>query len=225
MFRGLLTIVLPFSGVAFLLPAAAHSNLSEYVQHDITLEAGATYIDLTARLIFFDRHAALQELFLDSDGDGRFSEMELKAFRNDVLREAEARLTLLAGTESLALIPLYAPEIVGASPETAPGHHRRFEVRLKFFARLPAAPAGELALEVRDGLYPAFPALAGFHVAGKDGIRVVADSGGQALSRPAGAPEPMALTGRLTRAARPAPDEVHAGDRSLPISTKAGETP
>lgn len=203
MIRGLVLFALALSGTLFMLSAAAHPSLSEYVQHDVTLEAGAKYLDLTLRLTFFDRHAELQEAFLDRDGDGRFSSAERAAYRSELLKAAEKQLTLDAGGVPLELLPLYDPEITADPPDPAANPPRQFEVRLKFFARLPADTRDGAALAVRDGLFPEFPALAGFHVVGKDARHLTAESDGHNLARPADAKQPLVLDARLSVAPKP----------------------
>ena len=219
MIRGSATFAVIVCCALLAPPAEAHPKLSEYVQHDITLEAGSSYIDLTIRLTFFDRHATLQELFLDSDGDGGFSGAERKAFRRELLEAAEEQFSLHAGAAQLELVPLYDPVIKAAAPDESGNIHRRFEVHLTFFARLPRGARNGVALEVRDGLYPNLPALAGFHVAGKDGIRITTDNAGHDLTRPADPKQPLVLGARLDRA------DSQTVEPTPPIAGEEGEKP
>lgn len=206
MYRGGWRTVLVAGAWVWCAWAVAHPRLSEYVQHDITLEAGGTYVDVDVRLTFFDLHALDQEAALDADGDGRYSAAEREAYGAAVLSAAESQLGLYLGDEELPLIALYEPEIRVHAPETGSHGHRRFEVRLPYFARLPAtAPAGE-ALEVRDGLFPALPALAAFRVRGTDGVRLRAVDGGRGLAREPDAATPLVL--RATLKPAPASDAI-----------------
>jgi len=196
--RSFTIVTLVLSSVFFTSYAPAHPVLSDYVQHDITLEASATYLDLTIRLTFFNRLAALQALLLDRDGDGHFDAKEREAFRKDLLEESEEQLTIQVGAAELDLIVLYDPELTISVEGGAYAEHDRFEVRLKFFTRLPAEVEGETNVTIRDGLYPAYPALANIHLAGKEGVRLVAEGDNHDLARPANADTPVHLRGRMT---------------------------
>ena len=136
MIRGLSLLVFALSAVVFSRGAVAHENLSEFVQHDVTLEAGATYIDLTLRLTFFDHRAEDQQLLLDSDGDGRFSSAERATFRKALLKAVEEQMSLHADGHELNLLPRYDPEI-RTDPESG-----RFEIRLHLFTRRPTKVKG-----------------------------------------------------------------------------------
>lgn len=192
MIRGLSVLVFALSAVVFSRGAVAHLNLSECVQHDVSLEAGATYIDLTLRLTFFDHRAEDQQLLLDSDGDGRISSAERATFRKALLKAAEKQMSLHADGHELNLLPLYDPEI-----RSDPEESGRFEIRLHFFTRRPTEVKGSTLLEVHNGLFPNVPALTAFHVAGKNGVRVTTAGGTHNLTRPANASRPLVLTARL----------------------------
>lgn len=197
MFRGILPCTIG-AWCALLAPhAPAHPALSDCVQHDIRLEAGPDYIDLTVRLTFFDRHAAVQEAFADADGDGHISRPERAAYGRDVLEQAARELALSVDGEPVELAPLHDAALTLPPPGDAP--HRRFEIELVFFAPAPPAGRGEAPVQLRNGLFPDYAAMTAFHVAGRDGVRVRAAEVGQPLSRAAGAEEPPPLEALLIR--------------------------
>jgi hypothetical protein len=195
--RTLTTAVFSLSWGICQLPAAAHPTLSEYVQHEVSANAGSTYIDLTVRLTFFDRLSESQEGLLDRNSDGRFSTVENTLFCKDLLKSVEKQITLHVSNQQLELLPLYDPEIKVDSQKSNRARNGRFEVHLHFFARLPQGLREGAALEVRDGLYPQFPAIANFHVAGTDGLRLAADTNGHDLSRQAHSKQPLVLRASL----------------------------
>ena len=192
MIRGLSLLVFALSAIVFSRGAVAHPNLSAFVRHDVSLKAGATYIDLTLRLTFFDHRAEDQQLLLDSDGDGRFSSAERATFRKALLKAVEEQMSLHADGHELNLLPRYDPEI-RADPEES----GRFEIRLHMFTRRPTKVEGTTLLEVHYGLFPNIPALTAFHVAGKNGVRVTTAASTHKLTRPANALRPLVLTARL----------------------------
>jgi hypothetical protein len=219
MIRGLVHGMLIAVAMAIVLPTPAHPSLSEFVQHDIALKASATHVDVTIRLVFFGRHADVQTLFLDSDGDGRYSTAEHRAYREALLADAEKQFTLHAGAQDLALLPLYDPEIL--TPDI--GDTGRFEIRMSLFARLPDGVTAGQTLEIRDGLFPEFPALGAFRARGTGGIQATTMTTGSNLMRPAGAAPILTLQAHL---AGPKPifdPEVSAASR--PLRENQGEHP
>lgn len=223
MSRGKSAAALALFGLLTAFNGAAHPNLAEYVQHDITLEANGSYLDVTARVTFFGRHAELQALFLDSDGDGRYSSAERKAFGKVLLADAEKQLALRIGGQALPLLPLHDPEI--RAPGGAidrPGD--RFEVQLRFFARLPRASGTEATVEVRDGLFPDFPVLAGFRVSGKEGMQLKTESSGHGLTRPAGSEEVLVLEAILQDGSTAPPAEARQEGGTASNPGEQGET-
>jgi len=199
--------------------AGAHPNLSEYVQHDITLTAGAIYADLTVRLTFFGRHAEIQEILLDADGDGHAGLEERQAFRATLLKSASKHVALTADGEPLDLLPLNEPALKAGQggPEGAP--HQRFEITLKFFARLPAGAQGPATLEIHDRLYPAYAALATFKVRAEDSRRLSVQDTGHDLARPAHSNDALILSALL----HPPRPTAQSGPRTAQDSE--GETP
>lgn len=192
--------------LCFVVPgsrAAAHSNLSEYVQHDVTLEAGDVYLDLTVQLTFFDDQAERQRRALDSDGDGSFSTSEHAAFQKTLLAEADTKLALQSGDTSLELVPRYDPEIQCVASASGEGAHLRFEVRLHYFVRRPDALQEGAELEVHDGLYPEIPAMAALRVTAKEGCRISVGNGGRERGRSADSPGPLVFEARLGAAVAP----------------------
>lgn len=180
--------------------AAGHPSLSQYVQHDVTLRAGQEYLDLTIHLTFFGRHAERQEIFLDRDGDGQFSTAERAAFAAEVLEAAARQVQLHVGTKPLTLVPLFDPQIRVIAPEGNGEAHRRFELKLDFFAPLPSSDGAGVELAVHNGLYPELPAMAAFHVVGSDAARLHADCTGRELGRPPGPEASVVLRARLETA-------------------------
>jgi len=175
------------------LPARAHPRLSEFVQHEVSAKAGSTYIDVTVRLTFFDRLSASQEVLLDRDGDGEFGYAELALFRTELLKTVENQITLHVSDQPLELLPLFDPEIKVESPQPKRARNGRFDVVLHFFARLPDGLRDGAPLEIHDGLYPRYAAIAQFHVAGEDGVRLSAVGDGHDLGRQADAAAPLVL--------------------------------
>ena len=176
--------------------AMAHSTLSAYVQHDVLLEASKTYLDLTVQLTFFDDEAEARRDALDVNGDGDFSAEERAAFKKALMAEAEKALLLHVDGAALELVSRFDPEIACAVPPGGEAH-LRFEIRLHFFADLPALPDGKAALEVHDSLYADVPAMASLRVAAKDGIQISAANGGRERPRAEGADAPLIFEAQL----------------------------
>ncbi len=212
MIRGLSLLVFALSAIVFSRGAVAHPNLSAFVQHDVSLKAGATYIDLTLRLTFFDHRAEDQQLLLDSDGDGRFSSAERATFRKALLKAVEEQMSLHADGHELNLLPRYDPEI-RTDPESG-----RLEIRLHLFTRRPTKVKGSTLVEVHNRLFPNVPALTAFHVAGKNGVRVTTDGGTHNLTRPANASRPLVLTARLHP-----PTHKEAVAKSKPLKSRSSK--
>lgn len=212
MIRGLSLLVFALSAIVFSRGAVAHPNLSAFVQHDVSLKAGATYIDLTLRLTFFDHRAEDQQLLLDSDGDGRFSSAERATFRKALLKAVEEQMSLHADGHELNLLPRYDPEI-RTDPESG-----RFEIRLHLFTRRPTKVKGSTLVEVHNRLFPNVPALTAFHVAGKNGVRVTTAGGTHNLTRPANASRPLVLTARLHP-----PTHKEAVAKSKPLKSRSSK--
>ena len=212
MIRGLSLLVFALSAIVFSRGAVAHPNLSAFVQHDVSLKAGATYIDLTLRLTFFDHRAKEQQLLLDSDGDGRFSSAERATFRKALLKAVEEQMSLHADGHELNLLPRYDPEI-RTDPESG-----RFEIRLHLFTRRPTKVKGSTLVEVHNRLFPNVPALTAFHVAGKNGVRVTTAGRTHNLTRPANASRPLVLTARLHP-----PTHKEAVAKSKPLKSRSSK--
>lgn len=176
--------------------AMAHSNLSEYVQHDVHLEASKSYIDLTVQLTFFDDAAEAQRRVLDCNGDGDFSAQEREVFKKALLTDAEKALSLQVAGARVDLVPRFDPEVECAVPPGGEAH-LRFEIRLHFFADLPAQPDGRAALEVNDSLFAEVPAMASLRVSAKDGIQISAANGGRERPRAEGAAAPLIFEAQL----------------------------
>lgn len=192
MIRGLHLLVFALSAIVLSRGAVAHPNLSAFVKHDVSLNACATYVDLTLGLTFFDQRAEDQRLLLDSDGDGRFSSAERATFRKALLKTVDEQMSLYADGLELSLVPRYDPEI-----RTDPEESGRFEIRLHLFARRPTQAKGSTLVEIHNGLFPNDPILTAFHVAGKNGVRVTTAEGTHNLTRPADASRPLVLTAQL----------------------------
>lgn len=214
-------IALMLSGTLPQPRAAGHPSLSEYVQHDVTLHAGSEYLDLTIHLTFFGRHAERQEIFLDGDGDGQFSTAEREAFAAEVLEAAARQVQLHVGTKPLTLVPLFDPEFRIIIPEGSGEAHRRFELRLDFFAPLPTFDGAGVELAVHNGLYPELPAMAAFHVVGSDVARLHADCTGRDLGRPPGPEATLVLRARLETEE----STVHEVPHPHPVSEGASDEP
>ena len=176
--------------------AMAHSTLSAYVQHDVLLEASKAYLDITVQLTFFDDEAEAQRRALDVNGDGNFSAKERAAFEKALVAKAEKTLLLYVDGTALELVPRFDPEIACAVPPGGEAH-LRFEIRLHFFADLPALPDGRAALEVHDSLFADVPAMASLRVAAKDGIQISAANGGRERPRAEGADAPLIFEAQL----------------------------
>jgi hypothetical protein len=176
--------------------AMAHSTLSAYVQHDVLLEASKAYLDLTVQLTFFDDEAEAQRSALDVNGDGDFSAEERAAFKKALMAEAEKTLLLHVDGAALELVSRFDPEIVCAVPPGGEAH-LRFEIRLHFFADLPALPDGKAALEVHDSLFADVPAMASLRVSAKDGTQITATNGGRERPRAEGASAPLIFEAQL----------------------------
>lgn len=176
--------------------AMAHSNLSAYIQHDVHLEASKAYLDLTLQLTFFDDEAEAQRSILDTNGDGDFSVEERAAFKKALLAEAEKALSLHVAGTRVELVSRFDPEIECAVPPGGEAH-LRFDIRLHFFADLPALPGGKAALEVHDSLFADVPAMASLRVSAKDGFEIVAANGGRERPRAEGTAAPLILEAQL----------------------------
>ncbi len=176
--------------------AMAHSTLSAYVQHDVLLEASKDYLDLTVQLTFFDDEAEARRDALDVNGDGDFSAEERSVFKEALLAEAEKALLLHVAGTRVELVSRFDPEIECTVPPGGEAH-LRFDIRLHFFADLPALPDGKAALEVHDSLFADVPAMASLRVAAKDGIQISAANGGRERPRAEGADAPLIFEAQL----------------------------
>lgn len=181
--------------------AVAHPALSSLVQHEITLEAGAKYVDITVRLTFFGHEATHLRGGLDRDGSGTISVEEWKTSRKRFLHMAERQFTMRTGAESLALLPRFDPEIEAKASGQAGLEQVTLTIHL--FTRRPEAKSGETVLILEDGLVPDAPAMAAFHVVGRDGLRVVAEGAGRNRTRAAGQATPLTLTATVYAASSP----------------------
>jgi hypothetical protein len=128
--------------------AHAHSNLNDYVQQDIRLEARDTSIDLSIRLTFFDEHAQEQYDLIDTDDDGAIHVREVQEYGKKLVKTVEQQLQLSVDGRAVDLIPLYAPRFATRCRSAIGGDGPTVELHLDFFARIPdgVAPKGEVTL-------------------------------------------------------------------------------
>lgn len=210
-------ILVAISLLFFPSGAFAHADLSEYVQHEATLDAHGEYIDITLQLTFFDELAEARRRSLDRDGNGDISPEEQTALKKALLLEAEKAIVLQADGTGVELVSRFDPEIECAVPGSG-GAHLRFVIRLHFFAERPPLPAGGVSLELTDGLLGDIPAMASLRVTGKDGLSISAIDEAREHSRTAGAPASLIFKAHLEKH-----EKAARNNREIPGRRKKGE--
>jgi hypothetical protein len=152
-------------------PCGAHSLLSDRVQHHIALEMGARNMDVRLELVLFADRAHALEQEMDADSDGQVSRREEGNYLRELAKTIEKDVTLRVGEHELELIALYSPRLK-RSVERTPGHaHESVRIDLVFFARTPPSARSGDEIVVRYGLWKDVPAIHGFTLHGRDGLR------------------------------------------------------
>jgi hypothetical protein len=203
--RGFNRFIPMLLGLLLCQAALAHDTLSDYVQHDVTLDVGPTYIDVALRLTFFEEHAESQQRLLDVDEDGIVTPDEQIRYRKTLLASLGKTLKLQLGGKALDLLPLYDPDFRLSKGVAGEHDHARFVVKSRLFARRPKGTARDGVIIFRDGLYPKVPAMAALHVHGQEGIRVSIEDNAAKTSRAGGALRALELRARI----HPGRDETH----------------
>lgn len=151
-----------------LCPAAsAHPSLRNYVQHRAVITVGATNIDVTLDLTFYENASAIERARMDANHDGRISRAEVEAYLAG--RAFDDGLTLMLDDTPLDLVPLADPKLDLTGDTRV--HPHTHGVRLSYFARTPQwlAPGGVLALT--DRLWLSTAALRSIEISGTGGFR------------------------------------------------------
>jgi len=147
--------------------AEAHDLFAAYIQHNIHLNVGAKYIDVTLDLTFFEEWSWRERQAMDADHNGRITRSELEAYRKRLAALVADQVNLRVAGRDVELVPLYDPEVdLLGNDRTEPLHHR---LRLFFFAARPAALRAGEELVLEDRLWPDAKALGIVQAEGRDG--------------------------------------------------------
>jgi hypothetical protein len=149
--------------------ASAHPSLRDAIQHRAVIAIGASHIDVTLDLTFYEHASAVERGRMDADHDGGISPAEVQLYLDAQAQALEEGLTLTLDDKPLDLVPLDDPQLdlIGEArvrPHTPGG-------RLSFFARTPPSLAPGSVLALKDGLWPDTAALRSIEIRGGPGFR------------------------------------------------------
>lgn len=150
--------------------ALAHVSLEEYVRQAVAMSVDATNIDISFQFSFPSSLSHQERKRMDTDGDGVLRKKDREAYLAEVTEQASKALKLIVDGQALALIPLAEPvlDLQGAEGVEAHPH----ELRLEFFARIPATFGVDSRLTLDSGLWADLPMMVSISAQGEDGIRL-----------------------------------------------------
>ena len=72
--------------------AYAHSSLSRFIEHHLSVSVGPRYIDISLDLTFYHPRSALEREKMDQDRDGTISNEELRDYQARLSNEVEDKI-------------------------------------------------------------------------------------------------------------------------------------
>ena len=150
-------------------PASAHPALRDFVQHRAVIAAGATHVDVSLELTFYEHVSAAERARMDADADGRVSAAEGRRYLASLAATFEDGVVLTVDGAPLDLAALDEPRL-DLMDDARVGPHPH-AVRLSYFARTPPTLRPPSVLELRDRLWSNTAALRSIEIGGTDAFR------------------------------------------------------
>jgi len=197
--------------------ALAHESFEAYVRHDALITARPSNLDIQIDLTFYRTPSLEERRGMDGNGDGRITSAEVKDYLAEIAASVRERIALRVDGRSVALVPMYEPEVdlLGQDSPTPHPH----VMRILLFARTPDWLAEGSVIALEDGLWAEKPSIRSFFGVGEDGIEIATNVEGNSLRVVAA--DRGAVRGRRVRegVAGTEPDNVG------PIGTGSSATP
>lgn len=163
------------------LIVVAHDVLSEFIQHDVRLEAGPEHIDLTIDLTFFEDASEIERRRMDQDGDGRIRRAEVETYVRHLEKQLQKAARLKHGDTPLPLTLLRSPELdLLGDDQVQRSHHR---LRLAFFCPTPETLRAGSVLVAELRLFPDWPVVLTVAGSGDHGYQLQAERLTSALQK------------------------------------------
>ena len=208
-----------FVGGLWLVPVqsvVAHPQLMTSVRHRTAINVSRENVDVIIELTVGEIPAFAERLHMDNNQDGRIEACELEGYLNEQSEALQQAVSLSIAGQPSEMLFLYEPEIDLGIENTSSASHLTF--RLFYFTRLPSGlqTGDEIVLE--DRLWSHVPGLGSYHVAGQDGVELVAEQTASTLWTTPSDEKPLVMRVRCLAAPEDTSDGEQ-GDRSeLPIA-------
>lgn len=185
-----------------------------FIRHDAKISVGPRNIDVVLELTFHEYPSLAERRRMDRNHDEAITEAELKTYLDGLTGSLRDALTLHVDDRPLEVIPLYDPQIdLLDTVSVAPAHH---VLRLSWFARTPEWLHIGSRMRMQYRLWSEAPRIDVLSVAGRDGVRLVADD----VSRLSLSSEVAAGPREISLSCHAVPDVT---SESSPAATGAGQ--
>ncbi len=158
----------------------AHDAMKNVIRHDATLSVGPRNIDLEIDLTFFSARSAEERFRMDRDNNGQIESSEESAYLDQIAQEVEDRVQFLVDGRPVETFLHYHPELDLLDQRAVEPYPH--DLRLFFFARTPSWIRSGSLIQIEDHLWLEGEAVHNLRAKGIDGIEVVADQTGSAVS-------------------------------------------
>jgi hypothetical protein len=191
--------------------AVAHPQLMTSVRHRTAIHVSRKNVDVIIELTVGEIPAFTERLQMDNNQDGRIEASEVEGYINEQSGALQQAVSLSIAGQPVEMLFLYEPEIDLGIENTSSASHLIF--RLFYFTRLPSGLKAGDEIVLEDRLWSHAPSLGSYHVAGQDGLALVAEKTASTLWSTPGDEKPLVMHVRCL-AAPDATSDGEQGDQS-----------
>ena len=158
----------------------AHDAMKNVIRHDASLSVSPRNIDVEIELTFFSARSAEERFRMDRDNNGQIESSEESDYLDQIAQEVQDRVRFLVDSRPVDTFLHYHPELDLLDQRAVEPYPH--DLRLFFFARTPPWIRPGSLIQIEDHLWLEGEAVHSLRAVGTEGVEVVADQTGSAVS-------------------------------------------